>query len=152
MSLGTEVRDLAETLTALDLAVEGEEFDTLDEALISYALIQEAATTLSRIREELAKKLADEMPDKRVVVEGVGTFEKHGKRDCKKWDRESLLRDVLDTRQFDEDGTDASPLEKVTRVWNLGAPRVTVLREMGLDPEDYCESEFAGFTIQLLAS
>ena len=54
--------------------------------------------------------------------------------------------------QFDDDGTDASPLDKVLRVWNLGAPRVTALRDMGLDADEFCRSEDAGHTIRLIAS
>ena len=153
MTLGTDTRDLTETIAAVDLAVEGEDYPDLEEALICWAMIEEAARNVSRIRDELAKKLADEMIDKRVTVDGLGTFEKHGKRDRKKWDRDALLRDVLDTRIVDPNTgevMDATPLDKVLHVWNLGTPRLTALRDRGLDPEDYCESEFAGFTIQLL--
>lgn len=153
MSLAEDVRLLTEQVAMTDLAVEGEEWADLDQGLVCYALIETAARDLSRIRDELARKLAGSFPEgeKRIVVEGAGVFEKHRKADRKGWDKEDLLRAVLDTRIVDPDTgevLDPNDLDKVLRVWNLGAPRITALRERGIDPEEFCTVEYGALTLQ----
>lgn len=91
-----------------------------------------------------------------IEVEGVGRVEvKHG-TDRKEWDRRALLRAVLDSRcPPDRETGEADPsddgraevggelvtcspdLSRVLHVWNLGAPRVTALRERGIDPDEF---------------
>lgn len=58
---------------------------------------------------------------------------------------DELLPTVLDTRRADENGEviEETPLEKVLHVWHLGAPRLTALRERGLEPDDFCHVTWA---------
>jgi hypothetical protein len=144
-----DVRALVDLVADVDHGTDSEGWDDLEQGLLCWGLISDAARDLARIRDELGKRLADAMPDKRAVVEGAGVFEKHRKKDRTQWDKEDLLRAVLDTRQFDEDGTDTSPLEKVLKVWNLPAPRVTALRELGIDADEFCHVESGGWALQL---
>lgn len=75
-------------------------------------------------------------------VDGVGRVEVKRGRKRSRWQGDDLLRAVLDSRRADEDGEpiDESPLEKVLHVWNLGAPRVTALKERRLQADEFCES------------
>ncbi len=86
-------------------------------------------------------------------VPGLGTFRVHAKKDRKEWDKERLLADVLDSRIVSADGevADETPLEKVTMVWNLGAPRTKALTARGLRADNYCTTVKRGFTVELPA-
>lgn len=151
MTLATDTRALLEAVNDLDrMNLE----DDLEQNLTCLAMIRESRQTLAHIERELERKLADLMPGKRVVVSGVGTFERHKRTNRKSWDSDDLLRAVLDTRLVDEDGViaDETPLEKVLHVWNLGAPRVTALKARGIQADEFCHAEDAGTAIQLITS
>lgn len=121
----------------------------LPEALAIWCQLEEANRTLAQVRSLLPNALASQWGEKQIELPGVGVFVLHGKKNRTKWDKEALLRDVQDSRVIDEKtGEIASPLQKVLKVWNLPAPRVTALRELGLDPENYCASEWAGYSIE----
>lgn len=149
MALATDVRALVEAVNDVDrLHLEEDNRD-----FVCLAMIRDARQTLTHIEHELEQKLAARMEDKRIVVDGVATFERRAKKARTKWDTEDLVRAVLDTRIVNtETGeiADETPLDKVLRVWNLGAPRVTVLRDRGLDPDEFCHSEDAGYSIQII--
>lgn len=149
MSLATDTRALIEAVNDVDrLHLEGDDRD-----FIALAMIRDCRTTLAHVERELEQKLAGRMEAKRHVIENVGTFEKRTKKNRTQWDTEDLLRAVLDTRLVDtETGevVDETPLDKVLQVWNLGVPRVTVLRERGLDADQFCRAEPAGYSIQII--
>lgn len=129
--------------------------DTLEADLIAWAMLEEANRQLAVVRGDLAKRLAEAMPEKRLTVMGAGTFERHVKKDRTKWDKEALLSAVLDSRIVDPttgEVLDPRPLDKVLAVWNLGAPRVTALRERGIDADQFAEVERGGYTIQFVAN
>jgi hypothetical protein len=129
--------------------------DTLEADLIALAIIKEARANLAVAERDLENVLAKSMPDKILVVDGAGTFERSKKKSRTQWDRERLLPDVLDTRLFNPNTgelVEETPLDKALSVWNLGAPRITVLRDRGLDPEDYCHTEDAGWQIRHITS
>lgn len=124
-----------------------------EDALRELALLTDANRLLGQIRSLTEQAVAEQMGPGIYTVEGVGSFERHGRKNRKTWDREALLRDVLDTRLVDEatgEVTDPTPLDKVLHVWNLGAPRVTALRARGLDPDEYCASEWGGWSIEVI--
>lgn len=77
-----------------------------------------------------------------IDIDGVGRAEVRRGKQRTRWDKESLRRAVLDSRLANEDGeiVDESPLDKVEHVWNLGQPRVTALRDRGIDPDEFCEA------------
>lgn len=130
--------------------MEGPVGESLDADLAAWAWLEEANRTLAIVRAAVADRLAQAFPQKQHVVKGVGVFETHRKSDRKKWDTEELRRYVLDSRLADEDGViaDETPLDKVLDVWNLGAPRITRVRARGIDPDEFCEVEYGGLTIQ----
>jgi hypothetical protein len=152
VNLATDTMMFAGLANELDLDVTDLVVEDLSQALICWAMLEEANRTLAIVRAALGKKLAEEMPEKRVVVDGAGVFERHVKKDRTKWDKEALLSAVLDSRIVNpETGevTDPTPLDKVLHVWNLGAPRITALRERKIDADEFCEVERGGWTLQL---
>jgi hypothetical protein len=143
MNVATLV-DAVNTLDVDEIAALG-----LDDALTVYVALTDAHQILGQVLAQLPNVLAAEWGEKVYELPGVGVFELHAKKRRTRWDREGLLRDVKDARVVDETtGEVVDHLAKVLRVWNLGAPRVTALRALGLDPDDYCTSEWAGYTIQ----
>ena len=148
MSLATDVRALCEAVNDVDrLLLEGDDRDFL-----ALAMIRDARASLMYAERELEQKLAARMDDKRHVIEGVGTFERRQKKARTQWDTDDLLRAVLDTRLCDEDGViiEETPVERLLHVWNLGAPRLTALRDRQIDPDEFCHAEPAGFSIQII--
>lgn len=126
----------------------------LDDSLACWAAMEEARRILAVSCADLADRLADMMGEKRRTVIDVGTFERHRKADRKHWDTDDLRRVVLDTRLVTLDGEiiDESPLDKILDVWNLSAPRITRLRARGIDPDEFCEVQRGGWTLQVIAS
>lgn len=150
--LATDTMLLTECVRDLDREVRDEDFD-LDTGLICLAMIEEANRHLATLRHDLTQRMAEQMGSKRVTIEGAGTFERHRKTDRKSWDTDALLHHVLDTRLVNPNTgevKDETPLEKVLAVWNLGAPRVTVLRERGLDPDEFAQVQRGGWQIQVI--
>lgn len=151
----TDVRLVLEAVNLLD--VDKIAMLPLDDALTAWAALEEAGRVLAEVRAAVTHLIAEAMRAadvKQHTVEHLGTVIRHGKRNRTKWDADDLLRDVLDTRLVDEttgEVADETPLDKVRHVWNLGAPRVTALRARGLDPDQYCHSEWGGWSLELMA-
>lgn len=126
-----------------------------DEALTCWAALEEAHRTLAQVRSAVTHLIVEAMradDEKTHVVDGVGAFTWHGKRNRTRWDTDSLSRLVLDSRIVDTttgEVRDETPVDKIKHVWNLGAPRVTALRERGIDPDEYCTSEFGGWNLEV---
>ncbi len=126
----------------------------LEPDLIAWAMLEEIRGDLATIARDLTQVLAKNMPARDVVVEGAGTFRRSKKKDRTQWSKEDLLRSVLDTRMFDPNSGEEiypTPLDKVLHVWNLGTPRLTALRDRGLDPDEFAHVEDAGWAIQLIS-
>jgi len=97
----------------------------------------------ARIVDEAAHACAARMFDgeKRVTVAGVEWMRSRGGPSRTGWDSEALLSAVLDSRLVDPESGEVeveSPLAKVLHVWHLPAPRVTALRERGIDGDKFC--------------
>lgn len=111
--------------------------------------------TLLRSCEDDAARL---LPEKKMVLDGFGVVESRT-TSSRKWDSEPLLRDlcrqVLDPEQTGE--IDASAIPELLRVLKAVLPmtaslgwRVTALRDMGIDPEQYSETTYGRKTIQII--
>jgi hypothetical protein len=115
-----------------------------------------------RLREgELADRLAAEMTEDRLELEGVGVFERRRKADGKQWNHDELkselLRAVRDGRAKRVDqGTgeilDEDPTEQAFRViFDCARPewRVRPLKALQIDPDEFCATTYGGYSIQL---
>lgn len=150
-NLHNDVRMLTELVNALDNATATE---NLEADLIALAMLKEARTNLAIIERDLENALAKAMPDKQLVVEGVGMFERSKKKSRTQWDKDDLFRAVQDSRLFNPhtgELKEETPVEKLLHVYNLPAPRLTALRDRGIDPDQYCHSEDAGWAVRLIA-
>jgi hypothetical protein len=150
----TKPVELVEAVVAdLDELLSTWTVDDLEDALDARSILSTTSMGLAQIRERLDDLIGDAMGTYRLIVEGRGMVERHKKKSRTKWDREELLRHVLDTRVFDPDtGEDLhpTPLDKVLHVWNLGAPRITALKERGLDADEFAEvEERKGWTLKI---
>lgn len=118
--------------------------DDLAAAMVVRSILATTAMGLSSVRESLDDKIGEAMGEYRKIVEGFGQVERHKKKSRTKWDTDDLRRAVLDSRVIDEatgEVLDPNPVDKILRVWNLGAPRLTALRERGLDPDEFAVTE-----------
>lgn len=92
------------------------------------------------------------MPDRKVEIDGLGVLERRKATDRKRWESELLLRQCV-RAALDPDDTGeipADPIEAVDRVLatlvdvmpvtpSLGW-RVSALRALGIDPDEWCEA------------
>jgi len=127
----------------------------LDDALRAWQVLKNAHRCLAAARSDLELAVAQRMPEGDHAVPGSAVFRRHGRKDRKTWDADLLYRDVMDARLADlktGEVTEQTPAERIRFVWNLGAPRVTALRALGLDPDDYCRSEWRGYSIEIITS
>jgi hypothetical protein len=115
-----------------------------------------------RLREgELVDRLAAEMTEDRLELEGVGVFERRRKADRKQWNhdelRSELMRAVRDgrTKRVDQETgeiVDEDPTEQAFRViFDCARPewRVRPLKALQIDPDEYAQVTYGGYSIQL---
>ena len=129
--------------------------DRLEDACRNWAALEDANRVLAIVRGEMAKMIGDELPEKEWTVPGLGTISRHYRKNRTEWDKDALLRDVLDVRLVDTDTgevVEQSPLERVLYVWNLPAPRTTALKALGLNPDEYCRATPGGVNLQLIST
>lgn len=156
-----------------ELRALGERLDDLEDAAINLLGTHGAegvASLLAEVRSvrqalgirerAIEDLLADVMLDDTMTLEGVGVFQlRHGK-DRKAWQSEQLLSEVI-RRSLDPEGTgELPPLPEVVERIRAGvfdtAPvtpslgwRVTALKRLGLDPDEWCESTPGRTTVQI---
>lgn len=118
-----------------------------------YVELVDVQKELGAVMSLLTHAFAESLADKETTVEGIGTLRRRGKKDRTKWQKDDLLRAVLDSRVVNTDTgevADETPLDKVLSVWNLATPRTTALKERGIDPDEFCHSEWGGWTIEVI--
>jgi hypothetical protein len=114
-----------------------------------------------KLREgELVDRLAAEMTEDRLELEGVGVFERRRKADRKQWKHDELkselIRAVRDGRAKRVDAetgeiVDEDETERAFRViFECARPewRVRPLRALSIDPDEFAETTYGGYSIQ----
>jgi hypothetical protein len=91
-----------------------------------------------------------------VPVPGVGVVAVHRARNRKQWDHEGLAGHVLD-RHLSDRGDGELPTPWEVRDWLMEAAaigywRVGVLKQLGLDADDFCDSTPGHPTVQIISS
>jgi hypothetical protein len=125
-----------------------------------YAIRSQIASL--RLREgELVDRLAAEMTEDRLELEGVGVFERRRKADRKQWNhdelRSELMRAVREGRAKRVDAEtgeiiDEDPTEQAFRViFDCARPewRVRPLKALQIDPNEYAQVTYGGYSIQI---
>lgn len=166
--------DLADTsaiLTARGLHHVLDELDTEAANAIDTADVEELAhlhVALVKARQRLAtictiveQVLVDVMPDKRLELPGLPVLERRRGTDRKAWQSVDLLdelfrRAVVDTETGEVLDDEALIRQRLHEVLVDCVPftgslgwRVTALRDLGLDPDEWCETKPGRTSIQI---
>ena len=169
MTSATEATDLHDALRNL-----GEQLDPIEDriadlctsgaylhAIELYAEYEALRTAMGRRLDTLANLIADAMPDRRIEVPGVGVVERRQGKERRAWDWDALLPQV--TRCYmDPDGTGEFPTDPLIAVDRMQAmaedvigltpskaPRLSPLRGLGIDPDEFCESKPGRVSLQI---
>jgi hypothetical protein len=130
-----------------------------DWTTLTYGLVElrKIKADLDALVREVEENVASLLPDKKVVLEGLGVLERRT-TSSRKWDSEGLMRDLV-RATLDPDGTGEVHLDNVLNLIDLLKKvlpltgslgwRVTPLRENGIDPENYSETTYGRSTIQI---
>lgn len=122
--------------------------------------LQQILGDLRGIERSVKVWIAETMPERRVSVPGVGTVERKAQITRRNWDSEELLRKLVVRALVDPETGEipSSPMDAVERVLSeiracvpftgSTAWRVGPLRDRGFDPDEWCEENRDGFSIQ----
>ncbi len=122
----------------------------LDSATGIYDRLQQVARDAGRIRDELANRIGEAMPERRLILAGR-TRLRHYKTSYRNWKSDDLLRMVVDSRIVDEStGEIESTLEVLKKVYGLQGykARRGALRDLNIDVDEFVESETRGFSLE----
>jgi hypothetical protein len=103
---------------------------------------------------ELVDRLAAEMTEDRLEIPDLGVFERRRKADRKAWDHEGLRRELWKRAECNVDpetGEIESEAEaQVRTIFECARTewRTTALRKYGIDPNEYAEVTYGGYSIQ----
>jgi hypothetical protein len=112
---------------------------------------------LAALVETIQHDIYDLMPDKKQVVEGLGTFEKR-RSNSKKWESERLLNDIVSHHLNNGTGeitpsTVFNLVEDLKKAMPITASlgwRTGALKEMQIDIDDYCQITWGRPTISVI--
>lgn len=128
----------------------------LDRAITDLAELRSVRSALGDWEDVLVTYIADSLGRNTTVVEGVGTVQVRYGTDRKEWATHDLLRAVLDSRMPPTADGEVHPTDdghadikgepvslspdagRICHVWNLGAPRVTALKDRGIPVDEFC--------------
>lgn len=146
-TLAAAVRSVTLAVAALDVAMKG-----VDDADLPYTdlaalfdALQQARQDASRLEGDLAKTTAHTMRTagtKTAEIDGVGVVEWTRGSTRKAWDHDALTGQVLD-RHLTDAGGEIDPWairDALFKAAHVDYWRAGVLRDLGLDPGDYCET------------
>lgn len=140
----------------IELAEAGD-FEALAFGLVALKALLDDLKILTRSIED---NIVGLLPAKRVEVDGLGVLERKRGNARKAWDSEELLGRVI-RLAVDPDGTGELPpagevLERLRSTLAAVVPftgslgwRVTALRELGLDPDEWCHTEPGRLGLQI---
>lgn len=126
-----------------------------ERAFVVYRMLSDVLTTGRDINKRLASKIGYAIKDLPAPVILAGkTVKPHPDVARSKWDSEELLRLVKDSRIVDaETGEvkDETELDRIKDVYPLKGynARIGKLRDRGIDPDEFCSSEFRGWTLEV---
>lgn len=135
-----------------DLA-EAEDWESLCHGLTN---LIEFKQNLSALVEAIQHDIYELMPEKKVVIEGLGIFEKR-RSNSKKWESERLLNDIVNSKLNNGTGeitpTDVfelvDTLKRVMPIVPSMGWRTTELKKENIDTNDYCDVAWGRPTISV---
>lgn len=132
----------------------------LDTLAVGLAQLKPLLTELSTLRDAIEADVAALMPEPRHEVPGLGVLERRRGSVRRSWDWDHLLP-LLVRSYVDPDGTGEIPeagevverlralITEVIGVTPSKGPRITALRERGVDPDEHCESRPGKTSVQI---
>lgn len=154
--LDQELAHLAFTVEAIDRLVQDadDQERTADELADVLRQTRDIKGQLTDAISSLERLVGDRMTGFQQTVEGVGTLERHKDVSRRNWQSDDLLRVVLDSdrrvKSADE-GEIESDLDVLKDVYGLKGynARIGGLKDRGIDPDEYCDSEPRGWKVQV---
>lgn len=135
-----------EVLSAVNRVYIPDVVDDLDEAVTAWRILNDAYRALALAKDSLADKIGQSMTDKRYVAHGCTVEKNRVSPRRTNWDHDALLRLVVDSRVVNEEtGEIESALDVLRKVYPLKGynARVTALRALNIDPDEFCETEWS---------
>lgn len=124
-----------------------------EELARSFVALHDAKRRLDLIHRTLEEALAEALPSGVSEIPGLPPVERKRGRERKQWQNDRLF-DFVQRHALDPDGTGEFPsdpmeaVDRVTRlireVWSFTPstnPRITALRSIGVDPDEWCSSQ-----------
>jgi len=149
--LALDLACIESALLALDILVtEALPLTDLEGATRIYDRLQQATRDAGRIRDELANRIGEAMPEYRMLLAGRMRL-RHHKTFYRDWDHDGLLRLVVDSRVRDETtGEIESTLDVVKKVYGLQGykARRGALKALAIDVDEFCSSETRGYSLE----
>ncbi len=160
---GTRARFVEAAIADLDADVRSGIGSDIEYALTACRVVERAYKQLADTKSFLFNRVAEAMPNKRIVVEGEGVFERHAERAGKPkcFDEEGLWRHVLDHRHVNPVTAEVLPqAEVIRRIYGAesretGWVRLTgaspaKLEALGIDWETFFEkADFDGWSLKV---
>ncbi len=144
----------ADDLNEADL--DGLSWETAVETLHHLRLTRQ---TLSAIEDALTRHIAGEWRKHKIrdrqEVEGIGSIEVRRSKDRKAWEHDRLGSAVIDANLAATEGELPDPFTISRWVLDAAAPsywRTGVLKKLGLDPDEYCESIPGRTSVQITSN
>lgn len=103
--------------------------------------------------EELESDIAADMEDRQLVIPGIGMVQRKARNVRTKWDHDAVYsainRYVAESPMGEDDILRQAAQFGVSIMQRLANPswRTTKLREIDIDPDEYCHKEQAGYQI-----
>lgn len=111
---------------------------------------------LATVYKDIEDRLIGSWPEHGdLEVPTLGLFGLHRRTKRTGWDHDALVADVLDAAATDvgvETTGDLDPwiaVAALRKAISFGAGKVTALRQLGLQPDEYCREEHDGMTVEL---
>lgn len=128
---------------------EAEDWESLAHGL---ANLNDFKNNLTMLIQTIESDIYDIMPDKKNVIDGLGVVEKR-RSNTKKWDSEGLLHRIVNMH-IDSNGELQAfdlvdTLKKVMPITSSLGWRVTALRDLNIDTDNYCDITWGRQTISI---
>lgn len=143
LDLRVAADDLNEALVDFD--------DDWQHAVLMLHSLRLARQTLQVCEAAIEKAITSSAPREPQEIPGVGTMQVRKGSTRKAWDHDGLAKAVISTR-LAATGEVPDPFEVrdwITEAASFSYWRVGILRELGIDASDYCESTPGRATVQI---
>jgi hypothetical protein len=151
--------DAEKILTQLDEVAGVEELDSYTVEELTKLLIQgrEMVRVMRDISGRIEGALVRAMPHRKMTIEGIGVLEKTTETTRKEWDHPLVASRVANTvtdtwKHSTGEVLDGDLVAMFLKAFSDAARmewRVTALRDMGIDPDKYCQTTYGSQKVRI---